>query len=220
MIKAKCTRPEPTRKAFPKDLSPLEEMNIDFLADEMASAWKCHKPPSTPLASNPLHGSGLLDIIRDSCTVRGALGGRMLIDLGAGHPWMMAVFARSHGVREYVAVDSHFGYSGLIEIPGVSLINSDMLRFMAYMPDSSANVCMNAIDGAVLRHPETVIAKMYTLRLMQEIARVVPEGGMAFGFSSPCLNGLGAHGLTRVSSLGGFRLGDYCAVYLKEGGGI
>jgi hypothetical protein len=198
-----------------REVDALARAELDILVEGMAHAWKIRPPPSATIAafasrafSDPRSPFARAFMSKHLC-------GIPLIDLGAADPLAMAEFAHAHGARGYIAVDRFYDYSGMQAPPGAELINEDMLRFVSYRPDSSANVCMNAIDEIVLMSPDGAVEAAYVLRLMGEIARVVPPGGLAFGLSSPHLHLLENAGFERIMDISGESVTDAGAIYRK-----
>ncbi len=203
------------KEHFRRNLSRMERMEIDILAEGMARAWKTQPPPSAQIAQFASHAfSGkLVPEARGLMSER--LRGRPLLDLGAADPAAMMEFASMNGASRYTAVDRYYDYSGMARPGFAELVNDDMLRFVSYQPDGSANVCMNAIDDIVLMSPIEVVELSYIHRLFQEIARVVPPGGMAFGLGSPHLHLLENAGFTRARDVNGESVNEAGAIFLK-----
>ena len=137
-------------------------------------------------------------------TVKAALRGGILIDLGCGASifsrYWMTKFANDAGARHYVGVDVHFPWNteGYVkELFGefkdvepvgemrVTLVEADMLRFASAVRDGSANFVMNGIDGCVLgylSHPTATGG--YEEALGNEMVRATKKSGIVFGHRS------------------------------------
>src|SRR5512143_1519492 len=200
-----------------RELSSAAREEIDLLAEGMTRSWKTQPPPSARIAGFVGRAFSSSFAPRSGRFMAAHLSGLPLLDLGAAEPADMIAFSSAHGVAAYIAVDRYFDYSGIQAKPGVHLVNEDMLRFLAHQPDNYANVCMNAIDDIVLMSPDMALEASYTARLMGEIARVVPPGGLAFGLSSPILHILGSLGFERVAIVHGEFVADAGAIYRKGG---
>jgi hypothetical protein len=183
--------------------------------------------PDTSFVADAVHGFGILGVFAKGkkekdkemalSFFRTALEGETLIDLGAGPQssvYAMAEFAAICRVKEYVAVDMYARYADALrnalrdyirrEHPesemGISMIDDDMLRHLAFRADNSANIALNGIDGCVIpreRHSK------YIAELVNQIARVVPHFGIAFGTNSPFLGILTNIGFLKITDLPG-----------------
>jgi hypothetical protein len=71
-------------------------------------------------------------------------------------------------------------------------IKKDMLEYAIASKDGSANVVMNGIDQSIITSED------YAKALMAEVARLVPEGGVAMGFNSPFLSFLEKYGFEEI----------------------
>ena len=186
-----------------KSPNPSALMHED-LAKGMKEFWSEADPSDCPLAPGLVYESGFMRLDNPSQLLREKLKGRRLVDLGAGNTGSitaMAHLAAALGASEYIAVDAYVNYEraeGLLDnfvgqsYPQMVLraLNDDMLLFLAKLEDGCANVVMNSIDRCMLVAPSHLIAEMYGLELASEIARVVPDGGIAFGVNSPNLERL------------------------------
>jgi hypothetical protein len=97
-------------------------------------------------------------------------------------------------LREYVRREHP------VSIMSVSMIDDDMLRHLAFRADGSANIVLNGIDGCVIpkeRHGR------YIAELINQISRVVPHFGIAFGTNSPYLGVLTNLGFLKITDLPG-----------------
>lgn len=177
------------------------------LVEKMAGVWEHATPPNSSLASHMVYGRSFMNVRRLSPFFPQVLGKRRLLDLGAGEPDAMIHFAMRSGVSQYVAVDRYCSYSDR-EPPfaGIVFVNEDMLMFLAMQPDNSANVAMLAIDDIVLTGPSSITETLYRGMLLAEIKRVVPPGGIAFGFNSDLLDGLEEMGFRKIEWIPGHRI--------------
>jgi hypothetical protein len=196
---------------FRKEVPVLDWVNHDFLSSEMGRMWG-RRPPSAELAR---YAAGSNLFLGSDAFFSKALGGSVLVDLGAGDPLAMLGFASRHGASGYIAVDVAEDYSMLQGIRRARFINDDMLRFLFHIEDSRVNVCMNAIDELVLRSESGFLGDLYASKLSAEIARVTRQGGIAFGLASPVLHRLGDLGLERLGEAGCAPVSSFGAVYLK-----
>jgi hypothetical protein len=109
------------------------------------------------------------------------LKGAILLNLGAGcrQDTLDSVerFARLYGVCKVIHVDyrssSSAGHTtrGLV----VTQVKKDMLAYLAKQPSRSMSVTINDIDDCVIEE------EAYARAVGEEISRVVPVGGLAFG---------------------------------------
>ncbi len=202
-----------------------EKIRIEALARRLEHETKYI--PNTSFVADAVHGFGILGVFsrcksRESREMalsffKTALEGETLIDLGAGtHSsiYPMAEFAAICGVSEYVAVDKYAQYSEALRLAlrdfirkeypqsgmGISLVEDDMLRHLAYRADGSANVIMNGIDGCVIPREGN---GEYIAELIRQIGRVVPHFGIAFGTNSPFLGVLGTLGFLKITEVPG-----------------
>jgi hypothetical protein len=202
-----------------------EKLRVEGLARKLELETKY--VPSTSFAADGVHGFGILGVFSESKKrseremsldfFRTALEGETLVDLGAGPQssvYAMAEFAATCGASEYVAVDRYAAYSDALRdslgrhirevFPnsgmGVSMVEEDMLRYLMYLPDGSANIALNGIDGCVLPRGTN---DSYIAELINQIARVVPHFGMAFGTNSPFLGILGRLGFLKITEIPG-----------------
>jgi hypothetical protein len=201
-------RPKAGREPTPELLR-----RIDALAEGMAAFWGKHKPSSLSITEYYDFGSGMLDIGNPPPALLKPLRGSRLIDLGAGGPGSympMSHFAAVARVSEFLIVDRYQDYSGAIKAMGefvrsgypdiaFGAFEDDMLRHLARQPDSSANICMNAIDTNMLGCRDKNVQDEYIRELLAQISRVVPDGGVAFGLSSPLLHNLVRLGFKAIS---------------------
>ncbi len=205
-----------------RELSPAKRHHYDVLADSIAELWSSDKPPKAPssysLAYPAVYESSprtsFICIHGPSDILKNELRGGVLIDLGAGRHesyLTMAHLMASLGAREYIAVDAYTislkaedRMSGYVrdECPDADIVlravRDDMLRFLAYLPTGSAHVCMNAIDQSQLITLDPIAQDMYAIELAEQIARVVPLEGVAFGLNSPFLGRLPDYGFEQV----------------------
>ena len=188
-----------------------ERGEIEGLIGGVKSDWK-HGPPSARMAS--LAADAMRYFESTGVRITESLAGRPLIDLGAGNPWVMMIFAARCGASTYIAVDRYHDYSGLM-MPGASLVNEDMLRFLTHQPDGFANISMNAIDEVVLMDDRGSVHSAYASRLMAEAARVVPSGGIAFGIGTPFLRILGSAEFEQLELSPNSMVTEALAIYRK-----
>ncbi len=117
----------------------------------------------------------------------------VLVDLGAGSRLDgMAALAKELGVRHYVAVDKYCELSFRAQVcRGLrvsshedetgfrkTVVRSDMLSFLKRLKTASCSIAISAIDRIVI--PDA----SYHQELADEIERVVPGEGLAFGILS------------------------------------
>lgn len=182
-----------------------EQKIIEPLVEGMGKPWWRCAPPASELARSIVYGYSFLSIRKLSPFFPEVLGKRKLVDLGAGTADAMTHFATRCGVGRYVAVDRYLDYSGRIPLlSNVSFVNSDMLMFLAEQPDNSANISMIAIDHIVLSGSDSITEALYQKMLLAQIQRVVPLGGIAFGFNSEILHGLTDLGFERIEKIPGY----------------
>ena len=126
---------------------------------------------------------------------------RPVIDLGCGPaPDSVIGFAQECGALKYVAVEKYniqelnqyYSRDKFIELE-----ESDMLEFVFNQADESANISMNGIDLSIF-NTDNENNKEYVKVLIGEIARVVPKGGVAFGYNSPFLSMLSGYGFKKI----------------------
>jgi hypothetical protein len=187
------------------------------LIEAMGSGWRLMAPPPTGLSSL-VSGSRLFISIKDgyrSAFLQGILPGDGLTDLGAGFCGEMIRFAQAYDVGAYTAVDRYWEYPAKSSIPKVRFVKDDMLSHLLGQPDGSSHIVMNAIDQLMLRCHDPAIEREYAERLVAEMARVVPDGGIAFGLNSPCLRMLGAHGFRSVPLNERFPVPDFGCLMQK-----
>ena len=135
---------------------------------------------------------------------RDLLKNKPLIDLGCGpapesESGKMESFAQKMGASEYIGVDAFsvdedkkfVRTGGKGKFPA-EYLKRDMLEYAQSSPENFGNVVMNGIDESIITSNE------YAKNLMAEIARVVPEGGVAMGFNSPFLSLLEKYGFCEV----------------------
>jgi hypothetical protein len=193
---------------------------VEPLVEGIGKVWKRTMPPCSGLARSIVYGSSFMSLRRFSPFFPKVLGEKRLVDLGAGIPDAMTHFALRSGVSQYVAVDRYCDYSWMSPpFVNVSYVNDDMLMFLAKQPDGSANVVMIAIDDIVLTNINTAYEKIYNGMLLAEIKRVVPPGGIAFGFNSNILEGLIDLGFEKIESIPKYRISkcfDYGGIYQKS----
>lgn len=204
MLTKKTPKPDLKLRKEPHPNMPM----LEHLASEMGAFWGNSRPSDSSLVPGLVYESGFMRLKSPSETLKQRLRGSRLIDLGAGNSesfTAMAHLAAVLGVREYIAVDKYVDYSsaeGLLDdfvgrsYPEMILraVNEEILLFLAKMEDGSANIAMNSIDRCMLATTNHLVAEMYGLELASEIARVVPEGGIAFGVNSPNLERLALFG--------------------------
>jgi hypothetical protein len=114
--------------------------------------------------------------------INGRLKGAILLDLGGGCRQELLEpveeFARQQGVSKVIHVDYRPGNRpdhtsrGLV----VAHVHSDMLAFLAKQPSRSMSVTINGIDSCVIEQ------EAYAAAVGEEVSRVVPAGGLAFGY--------------------------------------
>jgi len=206
-------RSHPPRREVPFD----KKANVELLVDIMNRTWDDGIPPQTEMARHTVSEVGFYCLKERSLFLENALSGRRLTDLGAGDPVSMAHFSLTYGASEYVAVDGYRDYTGngLTGIKGIRLVNADMLSYIFGQPDESTNVVMNAIDACILRCPNAVITAGYYAYLAENIARVVPPGGIAFGMMSPVLEELAGFGMVRLHRTDAAHVSEVEALFVK-----
>jgi hypothetical protein len=205
--------------------SQEEKLRVEGIVRNLE--YRTNYVPDTPFAADAVHGFGILGVFskcikkenreRSLSFFRTALQGGTLLDLGAGPQasvYAMAGFAAICGANEYVAVDRYARYSEALrssladfirfEYPGsdmgIRLYEEDMLVHLMYRADNSANVLLNGIDGCVIPGGKN---GNYIAELINQIARVVPHFGMAFGINSPFLGVLTKAGFLKLTELPG-----------------
>jgi hypothetical protein len=202
-------RPLPQQKRPKREITDTEREIIEPLVEEMGKVWGKTGPPLSGLARAVLRSHTFMDIRRLSPFFPEVLGGKRLIDLGAGDPTHMATFALRCKVSEYVAVDRYVDYSHMpSSFSNITYVNDDMLKFLANQPDGSGNIAMLAIDDIVLAGTSTITEMLYRGMLLAQISRVVPEGGIAFGFNSDLLFELEKFGFRRLGRIPGHKIPD------------
>ena len=123
----------------------------------------------------------------------------LFIDVGGGEGNWMREFAKKFGAQRYVNVDvfgpgesldpfsgtpaEKIDYQGLKEQECLRAlveiyVTSDMLDFVARLPDNSANFAINGIDLCV------VLDKEYREALISELIRAAKVSGILFGSGS------------------------------------
>jgi len=174
---------------------------VDALVEEMGANWRGVLPPMEGLAHFAIEGRTFMRI-RDgyrSEFLDGILPGSVLMDLGAGFCSPMMLFARTYGVGKYVAVDRYCTYPEQSNDPRIEFVNDDMLRFLILQPAGSGNIVANAIDEIILSSGNSRTDRFYLELLALQMARVVPNGGIAFGFNSIILDVLPEYGFSPVT---------------------
>lgn len=123
------------------------------------------------------------------------LSGRLLVDLGCGTnmaSWeKTAELAMGCKARAYLGVDRFFSpeeelYKSLAPADATAeyasteliLVCGDMLKFLAMLPDNSANFTINNIDAAIIS------SKHYLSAVTDELERATVPGGIVFGACS------------------------------------
>jgi len=130
----------------------------------------------------------------------------VFIDLGAGGSYAgytMSNFASKMGACAYIGVDLYQpkyisqgpdplkdtaeidreAMRGKYPDMSYSYVHSDIFDFLAHVPDNSACICVNGLDGGVL-HPDS-----YAF-LIKELKRVCKPGGLIIGRATQCLSRL------------------------------
>ncbi len=196
-------KPGESKRAIPTEKLKVIEPLIEGMGNPCGAA----APPVSPLAKTVVYGNTFMSLRKFSPFFPKVLGGKKLVDLGAGEPDVMANFALKCGVSKYVAVDRYWDYSRAVPpFPNVSYVNSDMLRFLAEQRDESTNIVMLAIDNVVLANEHTMTGKLYAEKLLEEISRVVPQGGIAFGMNCAILCELTGMGFANIKKIPGHSL--------------
>jgi|GEM_PF-3137278 len=160
-----------------------------------------------------LHYEAWKSIFDESFTIfQEKLKGSTLIDLGCGGVSSLRnsyTFARLFECKKYVGVDKKFQSDGetlnidelkdkmytqknkyfntLCEdklLPKNELIEKEMLDFISSYTERS-NVMVNGIDGYI-----KPFSKEYDKKLIEHIARLVPQGGIVFGVNNSFLGDL------------------------------
>lgn len=187
-----------------REIPATERKIIEPLVERMESFWRCRGPLLSSLAPLIVYGRSFMGIDNMSEFFPKVLGKGRLLDLGAGEAGPMIHFALRSGVGEYVAVDRFWSYKRTPPpFHEVSLVNSDMLMFLAEQPDSSASIVMNAIDEIVLSGPGRITEALYQGMLLAEIKRVVPLGGIVFGFNCHLFERLAGLGFQSIENIPG-----------------
>ncbi|HSB47122.1 MAG TPA: hypothetical protein VLD37_03845 [Candidatus Bilamarchaeum sp.] len=207
----RCTKMLPERAV--RDVPYEEKSLVGFLAKELSGYWQGSRPSGAQLANHAVKAGTFLTLNARAPLLEDALRGSRLSDLGAGLSVGMEAFSLFYGVREYVAVDLYERYPSSGTDGRVRYVNSDLLLYLAAQPDSSTNVCMNAMD--ILNHGDRVVLESYLAMVLRQISRAVPPGGIAFGMQTPMLHGLADFGFERIEDLGDRRVGILGAVYRK-----
>ncbi len=207
MVTFKGPKPAMQRRKVPEGKARAIAETAKYLSDY----WGSFKPSSCELAPDVVYDTEMFFSLKNpSPVLREALEGRRLIDLGAGNTnsiLSMAHLAATLGVSEYVAVDQYVDYTNAEEVmekminskfPEIVLraINEDMLKFLLFQPDQSANVCINSVDRSILASNVRLATDIYMSDIAQELMRVVPKHGVAFGLNSPALEMLPDFGFT------------------------
>ncbi len=184
-----------------------EGITIDELAKNMSESWKIGRPFCS-LADKFVYGPTFLGIKNLPKFFPEVLGDSILLDLGAGDPKPMADFALCCDVRLYLAVDLYCPYGNMdFENPRIVLENEDMLRYVAKIPDDSANIFLGAIDDIVLMNPKSKKVELkYRSLLLSHICRVVPPDGIVFGVNSHLFPKLEEMGFERVDNVGRYKV--------------
>ncbi|MBU0527769.1 hypothetical protein KKE92_04770 [Candidatus Micrarchaeota archaeon] len=210
MVTFKGPKPAMQRREVPEGKARA----IVETAKHLSDYWGSFKPSSYELAPDVVYDTSMFFSLENPSPVLGeALKGRRLIDIGAGNSnsfLSMAHLAATLGVSEYVAVDRYVDYTNAEEVmekminpkfPDILLraINEDMLQFLFFQPDQSANVCMNSVDRSILASNVRLATDIYMSDIAQELMRVVPSHGVAFGLNAPALDMLPDFGFTRIT---------------------
>ncbi len=192
-------KPEMEKRKVPKS----ELKIIEPLVENMGKVWKDRAPPTSGIAKAAVYGQSFMSLRRLDPFLPEVLGGKRLVDLGAGKPDAMTHFALACRASDYVAVDRYYDYSSRIPpFTNVRYVNEDMLMFLAEQPDNSANIVMLAIDHIILGNfHDRMTEQLYKGMLLAEIKRVVPHGGVAFGLNCEMLCDLTKMGFWRMSEL-------------------
>jgi len=209
MVTLKGPKPAMQRRDVPED----KIRAIASTARHLSDYWGSFKPSSRQLAPEVVYDTSMFFSLKNpSPALREALKGKRLVDIGAGKSTSflsMAHLAAILGASEYVAVDKYVDYTNAEEImekvinskfPDIVLraINEDMLEFLLFQPDQSANICMNSVDESILASNIRFATEIYMSDIAQELMRVVPKDGVAFGLNSPALDMLPDFGFTPV----------------------
>ncbi len=207
MVTDKGPKPVMQRRKVPDD----KVRAVAETAKQLSDYWGSFKPSSCELAPEVVYETSMFFSLKNPHpALREALRGKRLVDLGAGSInsiLSMAHLAASLGASEYVAVDLYVDYTtaeGVMKsmiqakFPNISLraIDEDMLMFLLFQQDQSANVCINSIDHSILASNVRLATEIYMSDIAQELMRVVPKDGVAFGLNSPALDMLPDFGFT------------------------
>lgn len=167
--------------------------------------------------------------------IKGRLRGTILLNLGSGCRQDLLdpveAFARQYGVSKVIHVDYRpsraaqvdYGSSKVVQVKygqskasdhatrelTVAHVQKDMLAFLAKQPSRSMSVTINGIDDCVIEE------EAYARAVGEEISRVVPVGGLAFGHCAWPLRYLkGFTPIREISERGGTQ-GMPSGYYLK-----
>jgi len=184
-----------------------EGLVINELAEHMHESWRVGRAFSA-LADKFIYGHTFMGIKNLPKFFSEVLGDSILLDLGAGDPKPMVDFALCCDVKLYLAVDLYCPYGDMdFKDPRIVLENDDMLRYVAKMPDNSANVFLGAIDDIVLMNPKSIEVELsYRSLLLNQICRVVPPGGIVFGVNSHIFSRLEQMGFERIAQIGRYKV--------------
>lgn len=108
------------------------------------------------------------------------LAGQTLIDLGGGYRFALQEFAEECKAARYVVVDVFGDARSFTTKTGMQVASyrMDMLEFVARLQPGSVNVVSNGIDSSIIR------SAAYHRALAEEVERVLPSGGLVFGYGS------------------------------------
>lgn len=123
--------------------------------------------------------------------IRDFIKDKPLINLGAGIDTFVARSFRNYGVEKYTGVDilnpayHEVDKDGQVkgEAEGTYFVQEDMLRYISKLPDNFGNVNLNGIDTSI------VTSGKYGFLLALHLFRIVPSGGVVFGYGSEAIFG-------------------------------
>ena len=118
--------------------------------------------------------------------LKNKLEGRTLIDLGSNIDFLKRKKEiKDLGVKDYIAVDRFRNFEGVaernkdfVDDVNLQLINNDMLKYVARLPDNSANFTMSGTGFEIIR------SSKYWGYLSEELHRVMYKDGIIFGADS------------------------------------
>lgn len=167
--------------------NPRMEEYDRIIAETECRNWTCNNPWGKKWAKFFKRDYGKLFCEK--------LKGELLVDLGCGtdiEDWEgRAGLAKDCGAKAYVGVDKFhskeincFQNVALPEtkveyVPTrLTLVCGDMLRFLAMLPNESANFTMNNIDEVIIS------SHKYLSAVAKELERTTIKGGIIFGVSA------------------------------------